>query len=404
MRSGLSAIRCYVGTGWFVDLLHDWTSLFSNYPQGSSGWTGADGIYAANLDGIDYDFSRRPEDKKTFFIFSDTFTSTVNPVTGERPGGPSMPRNTRATLSGGFPRSVNMNFVTSAINMNPPVTAENYWLGDTFVVGDKVYIYTMIIHNYGGMWGFKQVGVDLARFTIRDGAVDESSLAVFKDTNKRLSDITGGLEDADPKWYLGGAVFENTAAAGALKPDGYIYVYGYYDYNSPSNRRMIVARVQPDELEDFTRYEYLWSDNTWKAQAWGANPDNPKFLTSYFCNVEFSVHEVKAGPDAGKFYHVYMAPVFTDDWVRLAVADGPASVFSGNKMIFRSVDPFNQIPPDGQTPNGGMYVYNAKAHPAISTEYELYITYNVNGGNTSKYADIYRPRFIRYAQVPLTAP
>ena len=48
--------------------------------------------------------------------------------------------------------------------------------------------------------------------------------------------------------------------------------------------------------------------------------------------------------------------------------------------------------------------YNAKAHPALSNDRELLISYNMNGGgwDAFNYGDIYRPRFIRYAQVPLT--
>ena len=45
-----------------------------------------------------------------------------------------------------------------------------------------------------------------------------------------------------------------------------------------------------------------------------------------------------------------------------------------------------------------IFVYNAKAHPHISAPGELLISYNVNTFDFFdhfKYADIYRPRFIR---------
>ena len=73
------------------------------------------------------------------------------------------------------------------------------------------------------------------------------------------------------------------------------------------------------------------------------------------------------------------------------------AAITNNRQIFQAVDVWNTIPP---ADTSGMYVYNTKAHPALSTEKELIITYNVNGGDEDN-ADIYRPRFIRYGQVPL---
>ncbi|MCL2043419.1 MAG: discoidin domain-containing protein [Treponema sp.] len=401
-HSGLSAIRCYIGEGWYADNVPDFTALFSVYNQGIRGWTNADGIYSVNLDGKDYDPLRNPENKNTLFIFSDTLTTTVNPLNGERDGNWGMPNNTRATLIGGLPRSVNIHFNINPITINPPVSNTIYWLGDTFIVNNYLYIYTIRIRT-GGTWGFSQTGTDLARFTITNNMVNESSLQRYNDTaGNRLYQT-----DAATEYYytLGCAVLNNTAGAGALKPDGYIYVYGVFTVPIPgwgSDRRLVVARVKAENVQDFSKYEYLWSDNSWKLQAWGLNLSDPKFLTpSNQLNLafEFSIHEIKSGPDAGKFMQVYMDTRFFDKWVRIRTANSPYGDFSGMQQIFFITDPFFTLPDDGS-----LYVYNGKAHTAVSPDNELYITYNVNGGDSEiKYMDIGRPRFIRYAQVPFKA-
>ncbi|MCL2043423.1 MAG: DUF4185 domain-containing protein [Treponema sp.] len=399
-QSGLSAIRCYIGSGMFADYLPDLTALLFNYTP-EPGWSGADGIYAVNLDGKDYDSNRKPEDKKTFFIFSDTLTQPVNPVTGRRFGPWGMQNNTYATLAGGIPASANITYDIERIKPFPEVEKEFYWMADGFVWGGKVNIFTIWVNNkVGGPWGFKQIGVDLLKFTIKNGEVDKSSAEIIKDTDKNLADTSAGTSGDSPRWYLGSALFENTAEAGALNPDGFIYVYGYHD--GTGCRRLIAARVRPADAEDFTKYEYLWHDNTWKNQAWGSSSDNMKFLSPPDENTstEFSIQEVRSGTDKGKFTMVYSRKTFEDDWIRIASADGPAGNFSDSRQVFQLVTPFNTIPLKDQKDTNYMYAYNPKAHPALSSERELVISYNVNGGQGGKNADIFRPRFIRYAQVP----
>jgi hypothetical protein len=170
-------------------------------------------------------------------------------------------------------------------------------------------------------------------------------------------------------------------------------VYGYHDNAlNALQRRLIVARVKAEDTEDFTKYEYLWHDNTWRPEAWGDSSTNHKFLGTG--TVEFSIHEVKSGPDKGKFCMVAM-PYFNDKRIIITTSDSPAGNFENPQTIFYTTDPYFTLPNDGT-----VYAYNGKAHPAISLGDELYISYNVNGGDIWKYADIYRPRFLRYAQVP----
>ncbi|MCL2043418.1 MAG: DUF4185 domain-containing protein [Treponema sp.] len=413
--TGLSAIRVYAGDGWFADYLSDWNGVFNVYPVGNNRqWAGADGIYSVNFDGKDFDPARPPQNRRTYFTFQDTISSRVDPVTGRRIGW-HMPNNTTATLNG-LPHASNIVFST-ATNDNSAIVPQGqsgyYWIGDIFVTNSRLYIFCSRVQNVGGGdWGFRHVATDFVRFEISGGNVQSDITRL--NTGSHFYDEVGNDQGG---WSLGSAIFENTAAAGALNPDGYIYIYGVA--NVPVGqwgaRRLIVARVKPEDVEDFTKIEYLYNNNQWQNQPWGKSVSNQKFLNpsnqTEFAG-ECSIHEVRSGPDAGKYYQVYMDTQFFNRWVRIRVADSPYGDFTNMRQVYFATSPFLTIPVEDQKDGGlGMYSYNGKAHPAISTDGELVITYNVNGGQGGDSiggfqgggnADIYRPRFIRYAQVPLS--
>jgi hypothetical protein len=387
--AGLSAVRCYTGEGWFADNAPDWTALFSSY----EGWSGADGIYMANLDGKDYDTERKREDQKTFIVFSDTICSTIDPATDLR-SGVYMPNNTSALLSGGKPDSTKIDFYfpreggPSALIIPDPLEKASYgdgykyyWMGDPFVLGNKLYIYAHKIDHIKEGFGFEQLGVDLVSYDIINGHVDYSTLKRYNDMQNRLSKISG-LD----KWYLGGAVFENTKEAGVLNPDGYIYVYGYYD-KSLSGRKLVSARVKDTDVTDFSRYEYLQANGKWETSM-----SSPKFLASDIAP-EISITEIKTGTDKGKFLLVNTHYTIGSD-IKLSISASLTGEFTNKQTIFFH-DTTNSIAGKGNNS------YNAKAHPAISNDRELFVSYNVNGNDCFVYGDIYRPRFIRYAQVPV---
>jgi len=70
-------VRFFLGEGLIVEEDKAWTDAFLRYEH----WTGADGIFSFNLDGND---NIGVDKDKTGFIFSDTFTGSVNPFNGLR--------------------------------------------------------------------------------------------------------------------------------------------------------------------------------------------------------------------------------------------------------------------------------------------------------------------------------
>ncbi|MCL2043421.1 MAG: DUF4185 domain-containing protein [Treponema sp.] len=394
-RAGLSAIRCYIGEGWFADDLPDWTALFSNYV----GWSGSDGFFATSLDGRIYAPDRDPADHFIHFHFGDTKISVVNPRTDFRRH-TYMPYNTAAALHGRFPDSTKITFTwpernqagTGIIMPDPPerVTLAGsdrlkfYWLGPSFVIGEKLYVTAAKIDFITeGAWGFWGEGADLARFDITDNEVDFSSLVIIKDTANRLSN-----ENNQGNWMLTAGVFENTEQAGALNPDGYIYIYGYMDRRFNRFRSLIAARVKADEIENLHSWEYLLENNTW-----GREMTNPKIL-SRFGATEVSVTEIKTGPDRGKFLFV-STPGTIGQTIQISIASSLTEEFTNSQVIYHT------DVPQSWPYNRGAFSSNAKVHAAMSNDRELYIAYNVNGDENWTYGDIYRPRYIRFARVPV---
>lgn len=388
-RVGLSEVSAFLGSGWYCDEVPDYTALLSSY----EGWTGADGIYTVNLDGRDYDYDRDPGAQKTFFVFSDTIVSTVDPITKLR-SNVTMPNNTSAILTGGAPDCTQMRFSfpqkgEGSANITPPTPIPAtkpgkfiyYWLGDTFVSGNYLYVYALRVDSVNTVFGFAQTGVDLARYEIVDGEVNYDSLTVIEDGNSHLCDVS------DPKgeFYFGGAVYQSTQAAGVQDPDGYVYVYGYNDVEN-AGRKLIVSRVLPENIEDFSKYEYLDADGQWASEV----PSKFLYLADDVAP-EVSVSQIQDGPNKGKFLFVN-THITNTPTIMASISDKPYGVFE-NKTVVYVHDTCLTIPGEGNN------TYNAKAHPALSGKDEIIISYNVNGSDCFQYADIYRPRFLRLAMV-----
>ena len=169
------------------------------------------------------------------------------------------------------------------------------------------------------------------------------------------------------------------------EPDGYVYVYGYEDLEG-AGRRLVVARVRADQIEDFSCYEYLAADGSFSKEI----PD--KFLPlAEDIAPECSVTQITSGEHKGKF--LFVNTHFTNTaTIKASIADSPYSVF-GDKTTIYVHDTCLSILGKGNN------TYNAKAHPALSGKGEVIISYNVNGDDCFKYADIYRPRFLRLGNV-----
>jgi hypothetical protein len=171
--------------------------------------------------------------------------------------------------------------------------------------------------------------------------------------------------------------FELFYGAGVLagSKDGYIYVYGrlHKDFQV----QLVVARVKPDLVEKSSAWQF------WDGRKWGVTIEESASLGEG--GPELSVTRMSNGPLKGKYLLISM-PI--SDEVFMRVGDSPSGPF-GPKIVIYKTSETNK--------DRGIYTYNAKAHPALSKNGELLISYNVNTSrlNVHKDAEIYRPRFIK---------
>jgi len=379
---GLSEIRFYAGEGSVTELDIEHTGWFSSY---DSGWAGADGIFNTRLSGDNSIGS----DGDSFFNFSDTYVGTVNSITKLRNNN-VMQNNSFATLgSDGI-----LSFITSneAVPFSPEKDETRssadafYWLGDTFVVEDTLYVSVLYIAQEGAL-GFTQKGEDLIALDIVQGEVDFSSARIIKDsTNNKLAYVS---DEGDLSIIFGAAIFENTIQSNALNPDGYIYNYGYMDdtretYNP---RTLVVSRVKKESVEDFSQYEYF--DGT----DWSNDITSCRGLIDYVA-CEMSIVEMNdpESEDYGKFILTYEKYTISND-ICIAKSDSLFGLFTDSKVIYDAPEKITMA---------NVSNYNAKMHPTLSTSDRLVISYNLNeskAGVNNSNADIYRPRFVYLSQI-----
>ncbi len=373
--NALGAFKIEKGEGRSVSKDVDLTGMVSSY---SSIWSGADGIFSTRLSG-DQSIGGSGA---VAFNFSDTYHGEIDAISKKRIN------NYMSNQSFGYLNGEHIDFLSDE---HLPIVAKKdesrssadafYWLGDSFVIGDTYYVFGLYIAKEGAL-GFNQVGEDLFAFDIKDGAIDFSSFRnIYDSETNRLSYFSKGKSI-----IFGSGVFENTVASKALNPDGYIYIYGYMDRDNDSNRRSLVAaRVKESEVEDLSKYRY-WDGVSFSSDISSSAPltDNGNV------SCELSVMEMN-DPDSaycGKYILVYQDNTIGKD-VMMRVSDSPHSPF-GEKEILYHCEETSSL--------NGISQYNAKAHPVLSDDDSIIITYNLNesGSNLNNTnCDIYHPRFLR---------
>ncbi|MCC6907499.1 MAG: DUF4185 domain-containing protein [Phycisphaerales bacterium] len=353
----------------------DWTSLFDRH----NGWTGADGIYSIPLDGGEM-YSARPN-RRTAFVFSDTFIGRVD-ENNRRQSGTVLVNNTMALLKGpeadpsriaffwgrnseGNPDAL---FKPDTPNSEP---GEWYWLGDGAAINGKVHIFAYRIRSNGGGGAFGFEGTGLALLTMPLDVPNPYENLAQVDCPAYIKEPSGGRGEI----VFGTSIMMNTEGAGAPNPDGYVYIYGIQ--NDQLIKKLLVARVLPEQFEDFTAWRY------WDGATWSADVDQAATLTGRVSS-ECSVSPLPNG----KYILVYQEDTL-GPWVSCKIGDSPVGPF-GQGIHLWHCDEVNQMP--------DAFVYNAKAHPHLSKPGELLISYNVNNLDFWYHFEnsaAYRPRFIR---------
>lgn len=305
------------------------------------GWAASDGVYSAELPG-----------NQLVWLMNDTFLGPVNEdesmtdpsfihgsvVLGGTDGLPD------TTVTGGTqeePGSI----------ASPPGVVDGdpwYWNGDGIMDGGKLRVFQGRTGMTDGEppWNFGWLGNDIVTYT-EDFEV-ESVVTTYG--SPEGSGITWGTE---------------------LVPcGGYTYVYG------TRSGEAFVARARAGHLVDQD-----WQFRT--ASGWSSDELSSAPIT----------HDVGASysvtPLDGQFVLTTTAEaIFFDHTIYVATAPTPFGPFTGRTAVYTA--------PEGGV--GNLYApYNVAAHPGISDEGELVVSYNVNSGvgdDLLADANNNRPRFV----------
>ena len=328
-----------------VKTADDYTSLFDR----DKGWTGADGTY-----------SLPQADGSTLWLFSDTFWGTLN-QDGSRGPDTRFVNNSIARQS----KTGKMEFFhgggegTPQSLFVPPDGKGWFWVHDAVTQEsgkNVVFLGQFDKTQKQEALGFESVGLWMAEMEMTE---DGPKVSAYQ----KLPHFCQG-EKGQPGVFFGSAT---------LQHGEYSYLYGVKDHGSTKDS--ILARVKTQELSNSKSWEFF------DGQDWSKELDDSKVVAPDV-SMEYSVHK---GRD-GNFVMVSQRGALSAE-IQVRTAPSPEGPWSEAETIYST--------PETQ---GSDLTYNAKAHPELSDERGLLISYNVNSMDWDRnlqVADVYRPRFIR---------
>jgi hypothetical protein len=368
-----------------VDLIHldfkvepatEWSNLFKR----STGWLGGDGIFMIPMSGREND---APVDSsENCILFSD---SMIGDNDGHKEHTPiKMLHNSVAFIKGGEPRNDSLHFYWDTLSKGGaaetifiPKTISSkpgdyYWLGDGFVNTAKqntLYIFAYKMNNRDPKddWSFELTKTNLI-------AISSDSRPPFKNHRQLETPFSFHGAKAEDKGTFGAAIFVNTKSVVTKNADGYVYVYGV----KGKSKSLIAARVKIDNFESFEKWRF-WDGRKWVPQMQQVYP-----IVSGVSD-ELSLSPLKDG----RYLLIYQKGGM-GSMIEMRIGASPVGPFGPVINVFDC--------PESRE-NNHYFAYNAKAHPSLSKEGELLISYNVNSFNfweeIKTNPTLYRPRFIK---------
>jgi hypothetical protein len=303
----------------------------------TSGWTGADGTYSYPL-----------ANGQTLWGFSDTFFGEV--VDGARQNKFRFLHNSTALQEGSA-----FLFLPAPVFTPPGHGKTWFWVWDA-AEGRDILLGEFVGDGENNGFGFRQVGLWSARFQLSPAdrrvlVSDLQRLPHFAQRDKHS--VT-----------FGPAILETPA---------WLYLYGVLDKDG--TRYSVLARAPRGCLGQAGTWRF-YDGKGWNKELWSVEPLFGGAAMEASVHLTRSGQYLYLGTDAGGMGSPIIA--------RLAPSpEGP-----WGEPIAVSEAPEHQ---------GTVFTYNAKAHPELSQDGRLLISYNVNTSDFTKLfqdAGIYRPRFL----------
>lgn len=313
------------------------------------GFTGSDGTYSVEL-----------PDRRTAWIFGDTFIGGVNPDNTRQRQDPIYIRNSVVVQDGNSLNTLyNIIDGKRASFAIPPVVLEEgsrvtedsvwFWPGDGYVKKDHlVLFFSEFIKTGNDMWGFGWNGTWVGKYSLP--GLEEQSL-------KKI--IPGDRTNI----HFGHAVLEDNQ---------HIYVYGGGD------KRPHVARFERAKANG--PWEYF------NGEGWSEDLGDAKMMADINGSEQFSVLKIK-----DTYILVTQMGGISNEICSFTAAT-PYGPWGNRQTLYTT-----PLPDSAHN----LFTYNAVAHPQFIENNTLLISYNTNSYELADHfrdATIYRPRFIR---VPL---
>lgn len=328
----------------------------------TSGWTHGDGAATVALSG-----------GRVAWLFSDSIIT--EPGAGRR-----MVNNAVAAHSLSAPSGAEFAWgwggppAAPALGAFFPSQREGHWnwLAGGGAESDgrlTIFLWSMSRRGVPGVWDFMLRGTGAATITNPEASPDRWTW-----THTPLFDETGGKPGAKRQW------------GSAVAMDGtHAYIYGV-DTTGGHNKRLILARSPAASLAQASAWEFLTERGDWSTASAEAAPvlgDASRAAD------EFSVHHLREG-DRDVWLLIQMEASLGRR-IMARTAPRPEGPWSAPSSFFTCPEPASDT---------RLFVYSAKAHPELSREGELLITYCVNSSSFEHAWNdpaVYRPRVISVA-------
>lgn len=311
------------------------------------GWYGGDGAYSIRLD-----------EKRTLWLFGDTFVSgeqgRQDRIDMDVVLGTTLAIST-CSVNGKFEieyylKKANGEFISSF--------GKNEWLWpqDPFMVNNTLYVPLLVVEAKPEMEGpfkFKIAGHKIARITNFEMADPDKWIVEY-------IDLTPGIPQGIIAFATTSVVYQK-------------YIYYYPLYTSTGDIPMlygnILARIPISELNDpANAIEYFTKDGVWEK---GLNPAKVKIV------IDAGVSElsVRYHADDKKWIAVYMSTRNNGDQLLYQAADGPEGPWTEPKVLIRTIP---EVDPESTLYDKNNFCYAGKEHVEFARERNLVVTYVCN--------------------------
>lgn len=321
--------------------------------QQTDGWIGADGAYSVSVS---------PE--RTLWLFSDTWVGSVregrrtdativNNTVGVQSGAKERLKFSIARQADGKPAAL----------IRPADGRGWFWLQAGQADGNRLVLFLNQVEKTGGndVFSFRSIGLWLGSVANADQPPETWRIEQVKLPNTVFS------EERTLVW-----------GAAVLRAGDDLYIYGTDERRGKvfPNRQLVVAKAPFNSVSTIAEWRYF------RDGQWVTDFENPSPLAGEMAS-EFSVMPF------GKGYVAVYTHLGLSHRILARTADKPEGPWSEPIELYKCPE---------MTRDKNLFCYAAKAHPALSADGEVVVSYVVNSFDfwqVAREAELYWPRFVR---------